>query len=68
MKQSQKTTNRIQRITTKRYNRVNDIIKKAARCIVNHCIQNNIGTLIVGYNADFKRDVNLGRQNNQNFV
>lgn len=68
MKQGQKTTDRIQRITTKRNNRVNDTIKKAARYIINHCIQNNIGTLVVGYNLDFKRNVNLGNRNNQNFV
>lgn len=68
MKQGQKTTDRIQRITTKRNNRVNDTIKKAARYIINHCIQNDIGTLVVGYNADFKRNANLGKQNNQNFV
>ena len=68
MKQGQKTTDRIQGITTKRNNRVNDTIKKAARCIINRCIQNGIGTLVVGYNADFKRNANLGKQNNQNFV
>ena len=68
MKQGMKTTDKIQRITTKRNNRVNDTIKKAARCIVNRCIQNDIGTLIVGYNLDFKRSVNLGKQNNQNFI
>lgn len=68
MKQGQKTTDRIQRLTTKRNNKVNDAIKKAARYIVNYCIRNDIGTLIVGYNADFKRNVNLGKQNNQNFV
>lgn len=27
-----------------------------------------IGTLVVGYNEDFKRNANLGKQNNQNFV
>jgi len=68
MKQGQKTTKRIQDITTKRNNQVNDAIKKSARYIVNHCINNNIGTLIVGYNADFKRNSNLGKTNNQNFV
>ena len=68
MKQGLKTTARIQRITTKRNNQVNDAIKKSARYIVNYCINNNIGTLIVGYNADFKRNSNLGRTNNQNFV
>lgn len=68
MKQGLKTTACIQRITTRRNNQVNDAIKKSARYIVNYCINNNIGTLIVGYNADFKRNSNLGRTNNQNFV
>lgn len=68
MKQGQKTTNQIQKITTKRNNRVNDTIKKTARYIINYCINNNIGTLIVSYNSDFKRNSNLGKINNQNFV
>lgn len=68
MKQNLKTTNRIQRITTKRNNQVNDCIKKTARYIINYCIANEIGTLIVGYNADFKRNSNIGKVNNQNFV
>ena len=68
MKQKLKTTKRIQNITTKRNNQVNDIIKKSARYIINYCIKNSIGTLIVGYNADFKRYSNIGKVNNQNFV
>lgn len=68
MKQGLKTTARIQRITIKRNNQVNDAIKKSARYIVNYCVNNNIGTLVVGYNVDFKRNSNLGRVNNQNFV
>ena len=67
-KTSQITTNRIQRLTTKRNNQVNDCIKKTARYIINQCIENGIGTLIVGYNKDFKRFVNMGKQNNQNFT
>ena len=68
MKQGLKTTVRIQRITTKRNNQISDAIKKSARYAVNYCIDNNIGTLIVGYNADFKRNSNLGKTNNQNLV
>ena len=68
MKQGLKTTDHIQKITAKRNNRVNDCIKKTARYIVDYCIKNNIGTLIVGYNADFKRSSNIGKINNQNFV
>lgn len=68
MKQGMRTTHQINRITTKRNNCVNDIIKKTARYIINYCIEYQIGTLIVGYNKDFKRSVNIGKINNQNFV
>lgn len=68
MKQGMRTTHQINRITIKRNNCVNDIIKKTARYIINNCIEHQIGTLIVGYNKDFKRSVNIGKINNQNFV
>ena len=69
MKQQKvRTTHQINRLTSKRNNRVNDYIKKAARVIINNCIENHIGTLYVGYNKDFKRSVNMGKINNQNFV
>lgn len=68
MKQGQRTTHKINRITVKRNNQVKDIIKKSARYIINNCIENQIGTLVVGHNKDFKRSVNIGKINNQNFV
>ena len=53
----------------KRNNRVNDCIKKTARYIINFCIVNDIGTLICGYNLDFKREITLGvSKTNQNFT
>lgn len=60
-------SNLIRRLTLKRNNRVNDCIKKTARYIINHCIENNIGTIVCGYNPDFKRGINLGRKTNQQF-
>ena len=36
--------------------------------IIDYCISNNIGTLIIGYNKDFQSDSNIGTRNNQNFV
>ena len=65
---NQRTSNLIRRLTLKRNNRINDCIKKTARYIVNHCIENNIGTIVCGYNIDFKRSINLGSQTNQNFT
>ena len=66
--QGQYTSNLIRRLTLKRNNRVNDCIKKTARYIVNHCIEHNIGTIVCGYNVDFKRSLNLGSKTNQNFT
>ena len=53
--QGQHTSKLIRRLTLKRNNRLNDCIKKTARYIVNFCIANDIGTVICGYNPDFKR-------------
>ena len=61
-------TARMSRITDKRNRKVTDCMHKAARHIVDYCIANDIGTLIVGHNVDQKQAVNMGKANNQKFV
>ncbi|WML31447.1 transposase [Neobacillus sp. OS1-32] len=68
MKQGSKYTKQIDLLTVKRNNQVNDYIKKTARIIINHCIKNKIGNLVIGYNEDFKRNINIGKKNNQQFT
>ena len=70
MKQQKKKyfSNLIARITLKRNNRIDDCLKKTARYIINFCIANDIGTVICGYNLDFKREINLGAKTNQSFT
>ena len=63
-----KTTNRQKTITRNRNNKVNDYMSKVARKIINYCILNDIGTLVVGYNETFQRNSNIGKANNQTFV
>ena len=63
-----KTTNRQKAIARDRNNKVNDYMNKAARKIIDYCIVNDIGTLVVGYNETFQRTSYIGRRNNQNFV
>ena len=67
-KQGRKMTRRISLLTRKRNNRVRDIIRKTARHIVDFCIANRIGTIVCGYNPDFKRGMDLGRKTNQQFT
>lgn len=61
-------TNRQKANTRDRNNKVNDYMNKTARKIIDYCISNNIGTLVVGYNETFQRNVDMGKANNQNFV
>lgn len=63
-----KSTHRQKAIARNRNNKVNDYMSKAARIIIDYCIDNNIGTLVCGYNETFQRGSNIGRSNNQNFV
>ena len=55
-------------ILRKRRNRVNDYINKTCRHIINYCLSNDIGTLVIGYNQSFQNKTNLGKRNNQIFT
>lgn len=55
-------------ISRKRKNRVDDYINKTCRYIINYCIVNDIGALVIGYNQSFQNKTNLGRKNNQIFT
>ena len=63
-----KPTNKQKAAARNRNNKVNDYMDKTARMVMNYCINNDIGTLIVGYNETFQRNSHIGKQNNQNFV
>ena len=63
-----KSTNRQKAIARDRNNKVNDYMNKAARKVINYCIANDIGALVVGYNETFQRSSHIGKRNNQNFV
>ena len=65
---SRKPTNRQKAVARNRNNKVNDYMNKTARRVIDYCIINNIGTLVVGYNETFQRNCHIGKQNNQNFV
>ena len=65
---SRKPTNRQKAVARNRNNKVNDYMNKTARRVIDYCIINNIGTLVVGYNETFQHNSHIGKQNNQNFV
>lgn len=62
------TTEQQARLTLNRNNYIRDYLNKTARYIVNHCIEHGIGKIVVGVNPEWKRDIHIGKRNNQNFV
>lgn len=61
-------TNRQNALARKRNSRVNDYMSKAARMIINYCINNDIGILVIGYNVTFQRNCKMRKEDKQNFV
>ena len=47
---------------------IEDKIHKVSRFIVDYCIINNIGNLVIGLNKGWKQNINLGKKTNQKFV
>ena len=43
-------------------------MNKAARNVINYCINKDIGTFVVGYNETFQKQSVIGKRNNQTFV
>ena len=62
------TSRRLRQLNNYRNFWIDDHIHKISRFIVNYCIDNNIGSLVVGLNRGWKNGVNLGKRINQKFV
>ncbi|MBD0390303.1 MAG: transposase, partial [Nostoc sp. C3-bin3] len=43
-------------------------MNKAARLVINYCLKNNIGTVILGRNQGNKDGIETGKVNNQKIV
>ena len=63
-----KTTKAQTKLWNKRNNQVNYYLSKAAKIIIDYCLQNNLGTIVLGYSESFQKETNMGKANNQNFV
>ena len=67
-KYGKKPTKRQRELYIKHNNRINDYLSKAAKKVINYCIENDIGVLVLGYNDTFQRNTNLHKKDNQTFV
>lgn len=62
------TSNRIDKLTRKRNNKINNYLHNVSRRLINYCNDNNITNIVIGYNKGWKQEVNLGKVTNQKFI
>ncbi|MFX1363386.1 MAG: RNA-guided endonuclease InsQ/TnpB family protein [Promethearchaeota archaeon] len=61
-------TKRIQRLHLTRNNKITTFFHRVSKNVIEYCVQNNIGTIVIGFNHGWKQKINIGRRNNQKFV
>ena len=61
-------TNKMYKLLERRNDRIDDILHKASKHIVEYCLINDIGTIVVGKNKDWKQNCDLRKSTTQNFV
>ena len=68
LKGKKSKSSRLNRLTHSRNQKVNDYLHKGTKLIINELLNSEIDTLVIGHNSHWKRECNLGKRNNQNFV
>lgn len=61
-------TKRINKITNKRNNKIDDCLHKASKTIIEYALGLNCNTIVIGNNKDWKRESKMSKKVNQNFV
>ena len=67
-KNNKEYSHKTRQLTLKRNNKIDDYFHKASRYIINQAVSNDVRTIIVGHNKNWKQEVNIGKINNQKFV
>lgn len=62
------TSRTLDELADKRYRRIQHYLHNASRRLIDYLVQEEIGTLVIGQNKDWKQGLNLGARTNQNFV
>ena len=61
-------TNRMNKLTIKRNNKITDLIHKASRRVIEYASSCDANTIVIGNNKDWKRESKMSKKINQTFV
>ena len=61
-------SNKLQQLTQKRSNKIDDYMHNASRFIIDYCIKNDFDTIVIGKNDGWKQKSQLSKKVNQSFI
>jgi len=67
LRHKRKSSKKLIQLHHKRNNKITDYLHKASRKIIQELQENNISELVIGYNKEWKQNINLGSKTNQSF-
>lgn len=62
------TSHKLNNLTLKRNNKIKYYLHHISKLVVNQAKTNNVSVIAIGYNENWKQNVNIGKRNNQTFV
>ena len=62
------TSNKIRQLEFNRYKFISNFMHQATKMLLNILLDRKIETLVIGYNKEWKQNINLGKKVNQSFV
>ena len=63
-----KSSKGIRKLTAKRNRKIKHLFHQVSKFVVATAVKHNLGTIVIGYNKEWKQRINIGKVNNQNFV
>lgn len=61
-------TNKMNKLTIKRNNKIEDFMHKASKCIINCALESNVSIIVIGNNKNWKQESKMSKKVNQKFV
>ncbi|NES72959.1 MAG: IS200/IS605 family element transposase accessory protein TnpB, partial [Okeania sp. SIO2D1] len=65
---NRKSSRKIEALSYHRNRFVENYLHNTSKLVVNYLVTNNIGTVVIGKNDNWKQSANIGKKNNQNFT
>ncbi len=63
-----KTSNFTRKLTNKRSRKIKNYLHKTSKYVIDFCLTNDIGKIVIGKNDNWKNKISLSKKVNQNFV